>query len=372
MVTQYQAEYLASQGHKVSVLTKRREFKIDSLTKNDVDIYYYDGRRIIRKEVGQKKEFQKKLLELTENADVLMVVCPQSFAYTWVTPVIDKISCRKVLFMHGKGEEKTDLRRLNNLFAFLREFAWTQYWNVFFNINKKHFRKFDAVCHLFESDPSDTYFKKYRIASNYIIPNCCENEMFEDATNLEPQTIREKYQINKPFFVLVANYHPRKNQKEAISAYYQSEIKNCSLVFIGSKRNDYAIELENLNERMAIQYPDKEKVKILYNIPRDETRNFIKACYANLLVSKHEQFPISIVEGMAAGKAFICSNVGMVSMLPGGNIYHNENELQYWFKFYEQHPEYVEQMGKIARNYAEQNMKIDMQCAKLEAVLKGR
>ena len=45
------------------------------------------------------------------------------------------------------------------------------------------------------------------------------------------------------------------------------------------------------------------------------------------MTSTWEAFPISLIESMAAGNAYISTNVGIVKYLPGGKICEEENEL---------------------------------------------
>ena len=51
--------------------------------------------------IGEKKEFQELLLEKCKNADALINVCTQTALTDWSFPVLNKISCKKVLYLHG-------------------------------------------------------------------------------------------------------------------------------------------------------------------------------------------------------------------------------------------------------------------------------
>lgn len=369
MVTQYEAEKLVELGHNVTVMTSM----VDGCKKDEI----HNGVRIIRfihkcrlkYHYGEKSAFQNFLIANNDKIDVFIAVCVHNIPFLWTRSILNKMKCRKVLYMHGMRPEHINFKKLHDLKHLPKELILTPYWNVFFLKNWKKITKFDATCHLFENDESNQYFKKHGYKNNYIIPNCCEDELFAEYVEEDKSYFLKKYYIDKPYFLLVANFDTRKNQKEALLSYYNSEINKCTLVFIGSTRNKYAEELEDMNEQLSSKYPCKEKPLILYNISREDTRMFIKASYAILMVSQNEFFPITIVEGMASRKPFISSNVGMVSKLPGGNIYHDTDELNYWLNYYQLQQEYVYKLGQIAYDYADKNMRINVQIRRLENIL---
>ena len=107
----------------------------------------------------------------------------------------------------------------------------------------------------------------------------------------------------------------------------------------------------------------------MYNISREETVSLIRNSYACFMSSMNEYFPITIIEAMAAGKPFISTNVGIISLLPGGNIAHNTNELSYWLEFYSKNCEYVLQMGNIASKFAFDNLQLEDKILQLEKIL---
>lgn len=372
MVTQYQAEELVKLGHNVTVLTRKTdENSLGKEINNGVNIYRFLYKSKMKHEYGEKKELQEKVLELSQSSDVIMTVCVQCFAFTWISPILEQIKCRKVLMMHGMREEHLNWKKIHDKNHLIKELILTFYWKIFFKFQWNKIMKFDACCHLFKNDISYNYFCGHGFKNNYVLQNCCEEEFYMECEEENINKIRKKYDIREPFFILVANYGENKNQIEAIREFYKIKDKKFMLVCIGTKKNQYYEEVCKVNEKLSAEYHDRIKVKILEGISREDTRLLIRASYSSLLVSKNEYFPITIVESMAAGKPFISSEVGVVPMLPGGNIYHNTKELNYWLNYYIENPEYVKEMGMIAQKYAEKNLRILDKVRELEYILKG-
>lgn len=372
MVSQYQAEGLVKRGHKVSVLVKRSTDRMtEECVHNGVAIYSFCYKAFMRYEYGQKSKFQKKLLELTETADVFMAVGGQAFAFTWSCKILDRIPCRKVLFMHGMREPHINWKKLHDVKHLWKELLLTPYYNLFFKRHWKQMMKYDACCHLFKNDASYNYFVEHGFQHNFVIMNACEEALFKEELQCDLDDAVRRYEIGRPYFVQVANYAKRKNQKEAVNAYYHMESNRCTLVCIGSQKNAYMRELMDLNDKLAGEHPEKEKAHILLEVPREDTVKLIKASYASLMTSQNEYFPITIAESLAAGKPYISSNVGNVPMLPGGNVYHDLYELHYWLDYYVGHEAYVKMLGTIGKLYADENMHTDKKVGELERVLSG-
>ena len=220
--------------------------------------------------------------------------------------------------------------------------------------------KYNSAVHLFKNDTSYNYFIDKGYANNFVINNSCDDVFFDSKSASE---VIEKYGIVGEYFICVANYDNNKNQIEAYEAYVKSGV-NKSLVFVGSKENEYTKRFKSMIKH--------DNVKVLVGLPREDTISLIKNSYATILSSKSEYFPLTIVEGIAAGKPFICSNVGVIPMIPGGVIAHDSNEMSYWISYYSENQEYVESLGRIAFEYAERKLKKDKIINQFESIIGER
>ena len=100
-VTQYQAEGLAKLGHDITVITSNH--------KNHKENYeIYNGVKIIRIDAytdnmidyGNKKEYQKLLIEQSSNNDIVICVCPESWPTNWAIPIQKYINSKKIMMIN--------------------------------------------------------------------------------------------------------------------------------------------------------------------------------------------------------------------------------------------------------------------------------
>ena len=85
--------------------------------------------------------------------------------------------------------------------------------------------------------------------------------------------------------------------------------------------------------------------------------------------SKWEVFPISIIEGMAAGKTFISTNVGIVRYLPGGIITDTPAEMGYWISKLLKNESVLQKIGSAGQKYAQDNLTTEIKIRQLEKIL---
>lgn len=363
-VTKYMAEGLVKKGHQVTVLTRLEENAPQEDENNGVKIFRIKQNSLFKFNFGDKHLFRSYILE--HSWDVVISVCAQSYSAEWMFPILDKIEARKILYMHGMRDSSIDLSRIDSLKTFLKEFVLVNWWNGYFKRNWKYIRKFDAAVHLFPNDSSFSYFKVHGYEHNYAIANSCDSVFFDEETK---RGIVEKYGIQKPYFIQVANYDECKNQLLALKAFLQAESGDAELVFIGSSPNGIFNKVKNYLDTFGKE--KRDKVHLLTAVPREDTIALVKGAYSVLLSSRHEYFPISIVEGMAAGKPFISTHVGEVPKFLGGHTCRTQSELAYWMEYYLSHPDYVQNLGKEAKVFALSNMKLQDKINQLENICKG-
>jgi glycosyltransferase involved in cell wall biosynthesis len=141
------------------------------------------------------------------------------------------------------------------------------------------------------------------------------------------EDFRSKYGLGQGLNLLcVANYGPRKNQELAIRAFRKARLKDSTLVLIGSEFNDYVRKIKLIDEQLQTDYPEG-RVVFIEKLDRLSTMASYAACDVFLLAATAETQPISLLEAMAAGMAFISTDTGCVSEMPGGVIANSEDEL---------------------------------------------
>lgn len=360
LVTQYHAEELAKKGHKVTVITSKIDGQTNREVHNGVEILRIDAYNIYYWHKGNKKQYQELVLEKAKEADALVAVCLQSFSADWLLDILPKIACRKILYLHGMPDFKLHISDFKNLKKLLKTVFRNIRWKYFYTVHFNQIKEFDAITHLFKNDNSYQYFSKRGYKKNYVIENACDDVFFEDIN------INEK----KKYFIYVGNFCDRKNQELALRAFYDANLQDFGMVFIGSKLNNYCKNLISVNEKLEKKY-GKRNVKILYEIPREKISKYTKEAYACVISSNYEYYPITIVESLAAGNPFISTNVGIVRFLPGGIIANTQEEISYWIEFLGKNPKYTGELGKAGKNYAINNLKIETKVKVLEEIIRG-
>lgn len=363
-VTKYMAEGLARKGYEVIVITESIGDNSNLDEHNDVKIIRFFHKAFFKLNLGDKRGYQNYIVNNLTEKDIFITVCAQSFVSEWFFPIIDKISARKIMYMHGMREKKVDKKRVYSIKSFFKEFILTQWWNYYFRKNWKFILKYDAYIHLFKNDSSYSYFHEKKVKNNFVIENSCDKIFFNGEANLE---ILDKYQIQNPYFVSVANYDDNKNQKLALNAFINADIYNTDIVFIGARKNRFSKMLEKISEKQ--KQGNGCNIHIMYAVPRYDTVQLIKNSFCCLLSSHSEYLPISLLEGMACGKPFISTAVGDVPKLPGGYVVDSQQEMTYWIEYYTNNPDFAKRLGDEAMLFAKNNLYLDNKISKLEKII---
>lgn len=111
-----------------------------------------------------------------------------------------------------------------------------------------------------------------------------------------------------------------------MEAFYAATLLDYKLVLIGSAVNGYYELLKKCKAELEQTYGQRD-VEILAAISREETIRLVKQSQVYLLTSISEKFPISLIEGMAAGCAWVSTDVGIDRYLPGGKIANTPQEI---------------------------------------------
>ena len=368
MVTQYMAEGLVKLGHEVTVVTHMRENLVREEEYKGVKIVRFIVKSIIKTYYGEKRNFQEFLLSNSDQIDVLITVCANTAFAEWTYPLVDKLNCKKIMYQHGMYDGHLHLKQAHSFIRVAKQLVLTPYWEVYHRLHWKQIMKYDACVHLFENDSSHKYFKEHGFKNNEVILNSCDHELFEPATDTD-KTVVKDLGIGDRFFLYVANFCAGKDQMLALENFYQLNEKDIELIFVGSKNNEYLQGLIERKNQLDMEYSTEKKVKFITELPRNKTVSLIRECYACLMTSNNEYLPITLIEAMACNKPFISTNVGVVAKLPGGVIANEGEDVAYWMRYFINHPQFVEDMGKIAGTYVRENMYIEDKIKQLENLI---
>lgn len=364
-VTKYLAEGLAQRGHDITILTAKEGDDLSEETYHQVQIKRLDISsflKIIPR--GETKAFKETLLSACEDADVMVNVCGNTPLAILVYQVIGQIKCKKILHQHGMFDGKFHFQQCHTAKDVARMLLLTPFWERFHRHCWRKISQFDDCIHLFEDDSSHRYFKRRGFQNNRVVMNSCESTFFEGPTD---KTVLDKYHITSPYYIYVANYSANKNQIRAVSAYLKSGCTDIDLVLVGSSANRYYSKVKALIDAS----PCRDRIHLLAAIPREDTIALIKNAYASLLTSRSEYFPITLIEGMACGKPFISTDVGVVKHLPGGVVCKTDQELADWLRYDQDHPSHVAQQGALAKEYARSQCYLPHILDQVEAICKN-
>lgn len=348
-VTKYLAEGLAAKGHEIVVMTAISVGDTREETYRGVKIRRYDVGSFMKIiPTGETKVFRESLVKVCKDADAFVNVCGNTPLAILVYQEIGHIPCKKVLHQHGMFDGHFHFRQCHTVREYVRRLLLTPLWELFHRYYWDRIMQFDVCIHLFAHDSSHRYFLLHGYQHNHIVMNSCDNVFFDGQTD---KTVLEKYHINRPYYIYVANYSSNKNQLRALESYLKADCQSTDLVLVGSSANGYYSKVQNLLEKSSHQ----DRIHLLSSVSRQDTIDLIKNSYAFLMTSNSEYFPISIIEAMACGKPFISTDVGVVRDIPGGKVCRSDEELIYWMRHFEANPSFVAQLGSVARTYTREN-----------------
>lgn len=356
-VTEYQAEGLAALGHEVTVLTGWPEGKSVPETET------YKGVKIIRFHAytdnmihhGDKKAYQNLLMEYSKKVDVIMTVCPESWCTDWAIPLAGKLDCAMVMMTHGIHNLRWKGFRDKSAYGLLRKVYGDLRWPQFFWRNWKNIKKYDAIIQLHEKDFATQYFAKHGVQGQHVLYNAVDDAFFESDVPKEKQIVN------------VGTYCKNKNQMKALEAFYAADLPGYKLVLIGSQPNGYYQQLKARAAELDAEHGHKE-VEILAGIPRAQTIQRVKQSEIYLLTSISEMFPVSLIEGMAAGCAWVSTDVGIDRYLPGGLIADTPADIAAALEQLSV-PEKNADFAAASREFASRNCRRKEQVASLEKIL---
>ncbi len=299
------ANALSRQGHSITIATKKITGR-ESVASSNIRIVEFN----IQGNFGSFYRGETKAyidFVLSSDADVIINECTQTWNTDLLLPYLDQIHAVKVLHSHGFS-----------LLAFKSRNPWANLKaKIYYGSLTKYLKKYNHVLILSNNASELPFFKRQQFINYDILPNGVPEHLIAKSSKIIG---------DKPYLLSISNYYPMKNQEFVLRAYYQSDV-SAKLIFIGAAQlHDYLAQLKALKQSLDKQYGRRD-VEFLYGVSRKETEDYLKASALFLHGSKLEAFPIVILEAMATGTPFICTDVGNVKSLKGGKIIHNESEM---------------------------------------------
>lgn len=365
-VNQYMAEGLVHLGHEVLVITNHTDSKeerqyehngvkiIDLYLKTRYSIFYFG-----------KKEYVERVLNLVNKCDCLINVCVQAPNNNVLLPFLKKISCKKILYMHGMH----DFKHVKISSSSLRYYFWHIFmnirWRLFYYMNRYNFLEYDHMIDIHNKSDTIQFMKKLGYKKNIvIISNAVEDfDKIQINTN---DTSNLKY-LDTPFFLNIANFTELKNQAMIIEAFNMiREQTDYNLVLIGGA-SDYSRYIEQLVNKYSLN----DRVLILKDYNREDTIKYIKCAKCGILSSHKEVFPIFIGETIACKHPYISTDVGCLRNIPGGILVNNVEEMASAMLSIQDQFRYDE-LSSLGYRYALDNLKQSTKIAKLNDLISNR
>ena len=357
-VTSYLAEGLVKKGYSVDVITYASKHNLNVEEEiNGVRVIRWKASTVHMFHRGDKKGFQKYILEHQKKYDAMIQVGTQAALTDWLLPVLHEIEIPKILHIHSVWDFKMTRYDYSSLKKLILKMIGNARWGCYFLKNRRKFKLYDEILQLHEKDYSLSFMKRLCGKESIILYNAVDDCFFDRDDCKKESSI-----------IYVANYSDMKNQKEALEVFANANIpKEWKLILIGSKENEYVKELREIASKI-MSNTDKQ-IEILVGINRIETISHIKRSALYLMTSRREAFPISILESMAAGVPFVSTDVGIVRYLPGGMVANNMKQQIAAVEKYVMDIEERDKAGLEGYKFAIDNFQINSKIEQLEEIL---
>lgn len=311
----YQYRMLSDLGHEVHILTSSGNGSEAGNYPEVVKTISITGNgRLLQPFKGEVNAY----LDFLKNAsyDLVLFNCWE----TWITETLvgrlGSTPYKKIMVSHGTSHRYWE----GGFKGLLRYGAYLPYHFSFADKMKY----FDHFIFLSGANSADRFYDKRYLdqqqATNWtIIPNVAEANSFDD----EAVAFRTQFQLPEDKMILcVSNYGVGKGQDVAVSEFVAANPPGHILVMIGSSENTFYHKLQNLAGPLL-----NRKVFLLTHVDRSAIkRAYLEATFF-FFCSRTEAQPLVLLDCLAAGLPFLSSNVGAVSELSGGMVYHNRQEL---------------------------------------------
>jgi len=255
---------------------------------------------------GEKEKYRDFLKGF--ECDVMINECVQTWSTDLILNVLDEVNAKKK-FLHSHGFSLLSYRTKNPLAYIKSKFYYATLY--------EYLKKYNYIFLLHDKTVETPYLQKHEIKQFSYLPNGVTKSFISKKNLLDN---RKKYLLS------ISNYFPFKNQEFLLEAYYKSQAEYPLILIGNSVLKEYLQKLKLLKAKFDSQYGFRN-VEFLYQISREETEKYLENATLFLHSSKLEVFPMVIVESMAKGVPFICTDVGNVSTLKGGCVIQAVDEM---------------------------------------------
>ena len=293
---------------------------------------------LVSRYAGDMAGYQRVLRESA--ADIYLFLCWETWMVYAAAPIFHELRGRKVLASHGTSA----FWRPPGLKGWARRILWLPHWWRYSRL----LREFDFFILLTTSSERIRFYDKallerYGQTNWTVIPNGSDHEVSSGCGN----SFRARRQLQNEFIVLcVANYGWAKNQEGLIRVFRRAQLKNATLVLIGSEMNDYG---RRLHQRHGSEIVNSGRILFLTGQSRQDIRDAY--CAADLFVSASltEAQPLAILDAMASATPFLSFAVGSVPEFPGGVVVKTECEMAYQMQLLAEDDETRKRLGAAGR-----------------------
>jgi len=331
VIAKFQAEYLASRGQNITLISSN----IPQTTK----MFVFNGVTYIKAPALALLErlhipvpilfFNRSVISAIRNTDILHVhdiLYPSSFIAAFLAKFYKK---RVVLTQH---------------------IPHVQYSNkIIDTIEKIAFHTIGKLT-LWASDTAIVYnmhiekwMRQYKKEVHYL-PNGVDFQLFSKPTEQEKRAIREKY--NLPVNIFIVLFVGRFVPKKGFDILYNAKDPSYLLVFVGGGIIPEYIQSDS-------------SVRIMGPLPQEELAMMYKASDIFILPSYGEGFPLSIQEAMATGLPIITSKHNNLDQILDSPfityIDITEVEIKSAIKKIQSDPVLQKNMGEYSRKIAKEN-----------------
>lgn len=136
---------------------------------------------------------------------------------------------------------------------------------------------------------------------------------------------------------------------------------------VGSKKNKFFEKLDRLSKK--VNRENGKEIILLTGVERSYFPSLIHNSKLFVMASKHEEYPVSLVEAMACGTPFVSTNAGCSRLLPGGVTVVDRSELAVFMDMVESHEDIREYLSKQGRRYACEHNTTKLYIDKFEDIL---
>jgi len=290
------SEGLSARGHSVTVFTSYHE-KRDFEVLNGVRIRQFKVRgNIVRGIKGDSADYVRAVQD--EKVEIVLNYAAQTWATDTLLPKLDTIKAQKVIAPCG--------------YSGLHSPRYKEYFRTLPN----YLKRYDSIVYHSQCYQDKEFGDRCGLEhKGHVIHNFADEHEFEGPI----VDVRQKYGLGDgPLCVTVANHFRAKGHSFVIDAFLRSHCENAVLLIIGNPHSPLNIISDCSLQCRLSGFLHSKRIRILEGIPRNDLISALKTASVFLFGSEVECSPLVIFEAMASRTAWISTNVGNISELPGG------------------------------------------------------